>query len=62
MNVDIAQQKKILHSMLNVQKVFGFDISKENSAPPIGAPKAQPTPADTPVATSYLLETEFLRT
>lgn len=39
-----------LQSMLNVQNVFGFEISYENKAPPIGAPNATATPQDPPHA------------
>jgi hypothetical protein len=39
-----------LQSMLNVQNVFGLEISYEKRAPPIGAPKATATPQDPPHA------------
>jgi len=60
-NVLIEQQKKILQSMLNVQKVAGLDSSYEKSAPPIGAPNAALTPAEAPPAKNSLLETSFLK-
>lgn len=49
-NVLPAEQKKFLHRRLKVQNVFGVDISYANRAPPIGAPNATATPADTPAA------------
>lgn len=45
----------------NLQKVFGLDISYENSVPPIGAPNAALTPAEAPAATYYLLFSSFLK-
>ena len=49
-SVDIAEAKKTSHSMLNVQKVVGFEISKVKRAPPIGEPKAADTPELAPAA------------
>lgn len=49
------------HNMLNVQKVFGLEISYEKSAPPIGAPNAHDTPALAPAAIIYLLMTSLRR-
>lgn len=60
-NVLRADAANTLHSMLKVQKVFGFDISYEKSAPPMGAPKAALTPADAPAATIYLFVTSFCK-
>ena len=58
-NVQTEDPKKTRHSILNVQNVLGFEISYENSEPPIGDPKAADTPADAPAATSYLLWTSL---
>jgi len=57
--VQIEEPKKTRHNILNVQNVFGLEISYENNEPPIGAPKAADTPADAPAATSYLLMTSL---
>ena len=46
---------------MNLQKVFGFDISYAKRAPPTGAPKATLTPADDPAATSCLLFSSFYK-
>jgi hypothetical protein len=51
----IELAKNTLHSIPNVQKVFGFDISYEKRVPPIGAPKAALTPAEMPEDIIYLL-------
>lgn len=55
----IDVQPNTRHNMLNVQKVFGFEISYENKAPPIGAPNATLTPAEAPAAIIYLLWRSF---
>ena len=57
--VVIEQEAKTRQSMLNVQKVFGLDISYEKRAPPIGAPKAAETPAEAPAAIIYLFITSL---
>ena len=49
-NVQMEQEANTRQSMLNVQNVFGFEISYENRAPPIGAPKAADTPVEAPAA------------
>merc|ERR1712016_132154 len=61
MKVHIDEPKNTLHNMLNVQNVLGFELSYENSEPPIGEPKAADTPAEAPAATSCLLMTSFRR-
>ena len=53
-SVEIAEAKKTSHNMLNVQKVVGFEISKQKRAPPIGDPKAAETPAAAPAAINCL--------
>ena len=59
MKVLTAQQKNVLHIILKVQKVVGFDSSYENNVPPIGEPNAALTPADIPAAANSLLITSF---
>lgn len=54
-SVEMAEQKNTSQSMLNVQKVVGFEISKVKSAPPIGDPKAADTPAAAPAAMNWRL-------
>mmetsp|Transcript_6817 Transcript_6817/g.8992 ORF Transcript_6817/g.8992 Transcript_6817/m.8992 type:complete len:209 (+) Transcript_6817:1431-2057(+) len=58
-NVLIPEQKKILQSILNDQKVVGLDTSYAKREPPIGAPKAALTPADAPAAMKVLLSQSF---
>lgn len=58
-NVEQQQQKKILHNILKVQKVVGFESSYEKRVPPIGAPKAALTPAEIPPQINSLLLTSF---
>ena len=48
--VEIAEAKNVSQSILNVQKVVGFEISKQKRAPPMGEPKAAETPAAAPAA------------
>ena len=50
----IEHDTKIFQIIWNFQKVVGFDISYANNAPPIGAPKAQLTPAEAPAAMKTL--------
>lgn len=59
-NVPIEQDKNTFQIMEKRQKVFGRDISYENSVPPIGAPKATLTPAEAPAAASCLLFSSVL--
>mmetsp|Transcript_40451 Transcript_40451/g.29122 ORF Transcript_40451/g.29122 Transcript_40451/m.29122 type:complete len:222 (-) Transcript_40451:611-1276(-) len=58
-NVLIPEQKKILQSILNDQKVVGLETSYANNDPPIGAPNAALTPADAPAAINVLLSASF---
>ena len=44
----------VFHSIENFQNGFGWESSKKNNAPPIGAPKATLTPAEAPAAMNYL--------
>ena len=60
-NVEIEEQKKTLQVSEKVQKVFGFESSKANRDPPIGAPKAAETPAAPPIARNFLLSVSFLK-
>jgi hypothetical protein len=53
-NTAIEQVKKVFQSMENFQNGFGFDSSKMNKAPPIGAPKAHATPPEAPAAINCL--------
>ena len=57
----MEEQKKTLQVNENVQKVLGFDNSKANNEPPIGAPKAADTPAAAPIAKHFLLSLSFLK-
>lgn len=61
MPVLTAEQKNVIQSISNDQNVVGLDISYENRQPPIGAPNAALTPADTPAAANSLFETSFLK-
>jgi len=54
-------QKKVLQSMLKSQNVLGLESSYENKVPPMGAPKAALTPADTPAQVNSRLLTSFLK-
>lgn len=54
-NTATQQVIKVLQSNENVQTGFPLDSSYKNKAPPIGAPKAQLTPADAPAQINYLL-------
>jgi len=49
------EQKKVFQTILNVQKVLGFESSYENRAPPIGEAKAALTPAEIPAQINSLL-------
>jgi len=53
-NTAVQQVKKVFQSKLNVQTGFPLESSYKNNAPPIGAPKAQLTPAEAPAAINYL--------
>ena len=57
----MALHKNILQIIWKVQKVFGFEISYESIAPPIGAPNAALTPAEKPAAINYRFITSFYR-
>ena len=61
-NVPTLVAKNTRQSILNVQKVLGFEISYENKAPPIGAPKAQLTPTEDPAAMICRRMTSFYST
>ena len=58
-NVPNEQDKKTFQIIVNLQNVFGLDISYENRVPPIGAPKATLTPAEAPAAANYRLFASF---
>lgn len=61
MNVAIVDAKNTFQVSENDQNVFGFDISYENNAPPIGAPNAALTPAATPTEISLRFSKSFLK-
>jgi hypothetical protein len=53
-NTAIEQVKNVFQSIENFQNGLGLESSNMNKAPPIGAPKAQATPAEAPAAINYL--------
>ena len=47
-------ETNVFQSIENFQKGLGYESSKKNRAPPIGAPNATLTPAEAPAAMNYL--------